>query len=207
MVGRPLSKGNTTSARVERMAKAICGDHATAALYEQALIIAECEIVLLNLRAARVAAIQRNSIIGSEPERSNQIPGCPTPEEWSLALEELARGRPQPATKLFTRAAHAVLAHQAERAEAEVNNTGQADSEQSSPLPTTSLNAAAQRSSEGRRPPPMRDDVDAFQRALPELVKMDRYERRAMSRRKRAIRMFEAISMFAPPPSPKTKRG
>src|SRR5262249_3675968 len=41
------------SADVERMAKAICGDHASPALYEQAVIIAECEMVLLKLRAAR----------------------------------------------------------------------------------------------------------------------------------------------------------
>jgi hypothetical protein len=39
------------------MAKAICGEHASAAQYEQALTIAECEILILNLRAARVAAI------------------------------------------------------------------------------------------------------------------------------------------------------
>jgi hypothetical protein len=53
---------STVPADVERMAKAICGDHASPALYEQVVIIAECEIVLLNLRAARVAAIKRNSI-------------------------------------------------------------------------------------------------------------------------------------------------
>jgi hypothetical protein len=34
----------TVSADVERIAKAICGDHASPALYEQAVIIAECEI-------------------------------------------------------------------------------------------------------------------------------------------------------------------
>src|SRR6266550_487903 len=56
------SRHSTVSADVEGMAKAICGEYATPALYEQAVIIAECEILLLNLRAARVAAIKRHSI-------------------------------------------------------------------------------------------------------------------------------------------------
>ena len=43
----------------------------------------------------------------------------------------------------------------------------------------------------------MRNEVDAFQHALPELVSLERYERRTLSRRKRAIRMFEAISIVA----------
>ena|SRR5262245_30683402 len=62
---------SAVSADVERMAKAICGEHATPALYEQAVIIAECEIVLLNLRGAGVAAIER-SIAGRKLERPNQ---------------------------------------------------------------------------------------------------------------------------------------
>jgi hypothetical protein len=51
----------------------------------------------------------------------------------------------------------------------------------------------------------MRDEIDAFQHALPEVVSLERYERRALSRRKRAIRMFHAISIVAPFLSGETK--
>ena len=101
------------SVQVRCMAKAICAGHAVSApLYEQAVIIAECEALLLGLRAARAAAIQRNRIIGSTPRPAG---------------------------------------HQ-------------------------------------------RQAVDS----LPELVALDRYERRAFSRRKRAIRTFGAISIVTP---------
>src|SRR5262249_28078111 len=63
---------STAQADVEQMAQAICGDHGSPALYEQAVIIAECEIALLKLRAARIAIIERHRIIEQKPERANQ---------------------------------------------------------------------------------------------------------------------------------------
>lgn len=197
---------STDSADVERMAKAICGDHTTPAMYEQALIIAECEILLLNLRAARVAAIKHHRIVELQPKNANQIPGSLTNEEWTLAFEDLELGQPRAVTKLLTRAARAVLAYQAKRAEAEYQNAAQSRNEQSSQLPPASLDAAVQPASEDRQTPRTRDDVEAFQRALPELVRMNRYEKRALSRRKRAIRMFGAISTFAASQGRKQRR-
>ena len=73
---------STLSADVERMAKAICGDNTTAALYEQAVIIAECQLLILKLRAAGVAAMERNRVAGPKPEKLNQLPGLPTTAEW-----------------------------------------------------------------------------------------------------------------------------
>jgi hypothetical protein len=102
--GKSRARGNATrhgwavakhrhsmvSADVERMAKAICGEYATPALYEQAVIIAECEIVLLNLRAARVAAVKHHSVVEHNPERVNQL--LCLLSEWRHALEALAGG-------------------------------------------------------------------------------------------------------------------
>jgi hypothetical protein len=39
-----------------------------------------------------------------------------------------------------------------------------------------------------------RDDVECGARALPELLTLERYERRALSRRRRAIRRFVALA-------------
>ena len=38
-----------------------------------------------------------------------------------------------------------------------------------------------------------RDDVECVTRALAELLTLERYERRALSRRRRAIRRFDAL--------------
>jgi len=61
-----------------------------------------------------------------------------------------------------------------------------------------SADAAGQPLNEDQQVPPAQDQVAAFQRALPELVSLDHSERRAMSRRNRAIRMIDAISVAAP---------
>jgi hypothetical protein len=114
----------TISVDVERMAQALCGEHTSSALHEQAVIIAECEIALLKLRAARIAIIAHHRVFGRRPER--------------------------------------------------------------------------QQANKDERGGPIRGDVDALERALPELVNLYRYEQRAFSRRKRAIEMFEAISIVAP---------
>jgi hypothetical protein len=128
------------SARVECIAKTICGGRAAPALYEQAVIIAECEVLLLQLRAARAAT-------------------------------KLAQAKP------------------------EATSTGHMAIEQLSPRPMTIPDAAAQRRSRDKPIPRRQDDMGALQRRLSELVRLDRYERRAFSRRNRAIRMFEAISI------------
>jgi hypothetical protein len=110
VVARPTGPA---AAQIESMAQAICGEGATPFQYEQALSIAESEMMLLRVRAARVAAIERARTINPMP--NVQASAYPTNDEWALALEALARGRPRPATRLFERAARAVLAEAARR--------------------------------------------------------------------------------------------
>lgn len=176
-------KGDSTvSADVKRMATAICGGNATTALYQHAVIIAECEILLIKLRAARVAAIQRNRIIGPMPEPTNQLLGVPAVEELRAALEAL--GEPSAAIRSLIRDLCDVFAAATKSIDANID-------------PKKSHQRG------GKRAPPSQDEVGAFRRALPELVSFDRYERRAMSRRRRAIWMFDAISVAAPFLDPK----
>jgi hypothetical protein len=189
---------SAVSADVKRMATAICGGSATTALYQHAVIIAECETLLLKLRAARVAAIQRNRIIEPMTEPTNQLSGVPTIKEFGAALEAL--GEPSAAMRSLTRDLCEVFAAAAKSIDANIGpkKSHQRGGEQLSALLVNSADAAAQRLNEDERASPSQDEVGAFRRALPELVSFDRYERRAMSRRRRAIRMFDAISVAAP---------
>jgi hypothetical protein len=102
-------------ARVERVARAICPDASDPFRYEQALIIAETQTFLARVRAARIAAIERDS-----PARL------------------LGRG------------------------------------DESAPQAL--------------------DENEGLSRALPDLLSLERYERRALSRRRRAIRRFDALA-------------
>jgi hypothetical protein len=184
------------------MAKAICGNHASPVLYEQAVIIAECEIVLLNLRAARVTVLERHRIGGRKPERSNQRSDFSAYEELALAIEALDGGDVRPAIRLLkhqTRVLRAAITRVTNaNAKIGAKESDRADREESSPPPASCPDHSTQRSDEDQPARQVREEVDAFQHALPELVSLERYERRAMSRRKRAIRMFEAISIVAP---------
>jgi hypothetical protein len=49
----------TLAPRIERIAKCICGDDPHPALFEQALIVAEKQVLLARVRAAQIAAIER----------------------------------------------------------------------------------------------------------------------------------------------------
>jgi hypothetical protein len=198
--GWAVGKGmdSIVSAEVERMAKAICDDHATPALYEQAVIIAESDILLRKLRAAGVLAIQRHSIARPKLDLANQ-PSDLAIEGWILAIEALEPGRSQAETECLGHTARDILAAVARtNANAGTNDSAQSDNEPLSPMPMINLDIVAQRASEDQRTAQTRNEVDAFQRALPELVSLDRYERRALSRRNRAIRMFQAIRIVAP---------
>jgi hypothetical protein len=105
------------SDQVQRLAKAICKDESDPFRYEQAVIIAETQILLGRVRAARIAAI--------EPARKGSAEAS---DAAKLEREEL------------------------------------------------------------------RGDVECLTRALPELLNLERYERRALSRRRRAIRRLDALA-------------
>jgi hypothetical protein len=110
--------------KVERLAKAICKGNSDPFRFEQAIIIAESQVLLARVRAARSVAIQR---LRSEAQPRLTWRGGPT-----AARSEM----------------------------------------------------------------PQLEDSDEAQlvcRALPELMRLERYERRALSRRRKAIRRFDAL--------------
>jgi|RhiMetdeSRZDD1v2_1073273.scaffolds.fasta_scaffold07499_2 hypothetical protein len=161
---------STLSLDVERMATAICSQGATAALYHQAVIIAECQIFLHKLRAARVT-LQKHSKIGSAPDQ------------------------PRADSKSFMEALDAVRNLQAKLTEAKCNDPAPAANDKSSDL--TDGNGA-QGTGEDHHARRAGGDVEAFLHGLTELARLERYERRALSRRNRAIRTFAGISIVTP---------
>jgi hypothetical protein len=111
------------SAEIDQLAKVISGTGASVLQYEQALIIAESEVMVRTVRAARVAAIERR--------RAPVANGATTSPEFPVG-GELAR-----------------------------------------------------------------HELDAVRDALPELISLERYEKRALSRRQRAIGRFMAAADLA----------
>ena len=182
----------SVSAQIERIARAICVDGAPPAQYEQALIIAESEVVLLHVRTARVAAIERARTI--VPSSQALVPGFPTEQEWEHAFDDLARGRPQKVTKLLARGADAVRAFSAEMsapAGDDDNKTEQLGRDQRQSTLQDDNDARLQNPSATMA----RSRLEAFCQALPDLMSLDRYARRAVSGRRRAIRKFIANSI------------
>jgi hypothetical protein len=75
----------TASPAVKRMANAICGnEHGDPDLYDLAVTIARWQIVLLKVRAARIAAIERQRMTHPKLDHLKQlVPGLPTDEVWA----------------------------------------------------------------------------------------------------------------------------
>jgi hypothetical protein len=157
------------SGKIAVMAKVICGEHADPLLFEQALIIAENTMLLHCVGTERVALI----------ERLRDIMAKPLAKRDTLTQ---ARARQQQ-----TRRAHAELT----RMRAELGMT----KNQAFPKPEQ-VDRLAQLPWK-RMPVQERDEFDAMREAMPDLERLVRYERRACSRRKRAMREFMAIKSRA----------
>jgi hypothetical protein len=167
------------SDQVQRLAKAICKDDSDPLRYEQAVIIAENQILLARVRAARIAAIERSRKPGNAVEQRPLIPGFPTDEELRGIFEDLARGELRNVTKVINRMIAAVQA---------------ATKKLAAGLPIASVPRTAEASDLAKlEREEERGDLECFTRALPELLNLERYERRAMSRRRRAIRRFDML--------------
>jgi hypothetical protein len=190
----------SVSAQIEHIARAICGDAASPAQYEQALIIAESEVVLLHVRTARVAAIEPAR--KDAPSSSVLVPGFPSDREWERAFDHLVHGRPRDVATLLVRGADAVRIFSARMFSVEMSASPD-DEKKTEQVGQGHRESAAQGDGGGdmstsRNPSLIMagSELDALRRALPDLMSYDRYARRASSRRRRAIRNFIANSVL-----------
>ena len=164
---------------IERLAKAICGGDTNPFLFEQALLIAESEIVLRCVRAERVALIERLRDPTAEPLANGD-------NRLALARDKFNEAKLQ-YEKLVKAKAERAVAHngKAKAENAAVNNDDAKDE---------SGAAEGQGGDNNEESAALRDEFDAMRHARPDLDRLVRYERRAFSRRKRAIRGFIEIN-------------
>jgi hypothetical protein len=151
----------TLSRDIDLIARAMCGDDINPLLFEQAVVIAESEMVLRCIRVERVAMIERLRDIAAAPlvKRDNRTARAKGHETERVALEPMRVQLGAMPQDERTTPHHA---HDREAAELALNPT----------------------------PLEERDEVDAMREAIPDLNRLTRYERQALSRHKRALRRF-----------------
>ena len=163
-----VSRHNPTYfAEIYQMAVAICGDGANPPLLEQALVIAENETILRLVAVERRALVEkfRDPYASSSRNRAGDLP-----------MARLSVKHSEQAYEVFSQ-----LYAQLVRQGVEVH---------SGIVPRP---CAADEPPCVYEPSSDRDDFDALQMAFPDLRSLDRYERRAWSRRRKAIELFAAI--------------
>jgi phosphoglycolate phosphatase-like HAD superfamily hydrolase len=164
---------------VERIARLIAADESGGIRYEQAIIIAESSLLISRIRAFRVKAIERFR----ERIKSPFFAGSPLPQE----IDGLARlhglGN--------TRAARDVIGRWAKATEAG-NKELKASVKELRRRNVARLIAFGDSFEKGSPKP--RTDAECFLLAFSEISALDRHERRALSRRRRAVRTFDALS-------------
>jgi hypothetical protein len=163
------------SARIQSLANIVCGQKASAAGWEQALIIAESQILIQKIRAARVAAIDHAL---SRP--AFEVVGT----IFTGAVEAFGDGDVRAAAKYMARVVKALPQWLG------VKISGSGTKLKVTPAPPAP---------EPAQKPLQLSDIpyginERLQEVLPELSKFDRYERRALSRQRQAMRRFLAIS-------------
>jgi hypothetical protein len=155
---------------IERIAKAICNGDTNPLLFEQALVIAENEMVLRCVSVERIAAIERLRDITAKPlsKRDNSV------------------------TRAKARFRQAKLRYR-QLVQAKANNVAANNRQGRNSLQVQESEPVQSQPTRKQKPIKLRDEFDALRLAMPDLDRLARYERRAWSRRKRAVCEFIEI--------------
>ena len=165
--------------QVARIALLIAGNADDGVRYEQAVIAAESGLLIARIRLFRAKAIERFR----ERLRSPFFPGSPLPQEFDGVARLHGLGN--------TRADRDIMRRWVKATEASVKEL-KASVKELHRGNTTRLIAFGDSFKQGARGP--RTDAECFLLALSEIRALERYERRALSRRRRAIRILEALN-------------
>ncbi len=170
---------------IARLADALCGDDGDPALLAQAQVIAQNEMVLRAIRQQQIAVIERLR----EP-----IAIALTKRDNTLKLAKARSKQARRAEKDITRLLPKVLEKYRDRLRGNPNDCAyelvplglKVLLEEPNSLEEERALDLARKQIEQQQ----RDEHEALKMAIPDLIRLERYERRAWSRQQRAIREF-----------------
>jgi hypothetical protein len=167
---------------IERIAWAYCEGDADPLLFEQALIIAENDMILMCVNAECLAAIERMR----DPHAT---PFSDTKASFARARARFAQAQVAYAKLVEAKAKTSEAGNVITNGEAVDSVPGKNSTRSEDPTGNT---AASHWAGAARVPhsPRQCEEFEAMRRAAPDLARLERYRRRAASRRKRAIREF-----------------
>jgi hypothetical protein len=165
------------ASKIAYLADMILPDRNDWLAYQHAMTIAECSILIARVRLARIHAIERMRTHQFPSVRSMHVLGREAVEHMTAGnLRKAIRSlKAQTATigTLFEDARNATKAEAEARSHADVYVNGRLSYRNGKFVP--------------------RSDVEAIALALPELAALERYEQRALSRRRRAMIALSAL--------------
>jgi hypothetical protein len=179
------------SAEIEQLASAICGHDGDGALREQARVIAANEFAFRAINAQKIAVVERlrdhTAIALAKGDNSRELAKARFMQAW-LADREIEALIPKVREKYKEQIPRPA------KGNAEDLETGMV------PIGIKALMSEEEASVEAKHhavevarklvSAQARDEYEALEEAATDLVRIDRYERRAWSRQKRAIRSF-----------------
>src|SRR5437763_10403594 len=171
---------------VDRLAQAICGGKDDAELLAAARAIAETSFVLHAIRQQKIIAIERlkdaTAIALRKGDNSFILAKARFLEAW-IAYREIQKLVPQVMKKYEVKIPHTDLDGDIVPVEIKALVEEPTDEEQERALEFARCEIQRRQ----------RNEYDAVEGAIPDLIRLERYERRAWSRQKRAIQQFVLI--------------
>jgi hypothetical protein len=203
-----IHRQTAPSAEIEQFARALCGCDSDPAMLVQAVKIAENEMLLQAIRKHQVAAVERlrDRIAVAFARKDNSLEVAKLRSVESQQAEQEIKAR---LPELFMKYKGKISAMMERNVPASANSyeaimdwltdgiISEADVRpliftglvsETKPIDNDILDLARKQIEAGQR-----DEYEAFQAAIRDLVRLDRYESRIWSRQKRAIREFIGI--------------